>query len=138
MVQQTWLLNPYVSLPLWRMGAFVTRSPMTRRFWLRFSAWIVACLALLRDRAAAQDQQATLNETLRSVLKCRRPQEFVYVDLVTQKVDQGILPRPLVLSMMTWARDRPQRVGKSSAHQQLEPGGKQYGLGAVRLVQVRM
>ena len=64
---------------------------------------------MFRDLATAQDQQATLNETLRSVLKCRRPQEFAYVDLVTAKVDQGILPRPLVLSMMTWARDRSRK-----------------------------
>ena len=82
---------------------------MTRRFWLRISAWVFAGLALVRDLAIAQDQQATLNETLRSVLKCRRPQEFAYVDLVTQKVDQGILPRALVLSMMTWARDRSRK-----------------------------
>ncbi len=82
---------------------------MTRRFWLRFSAWVFAGLAIFRDRAHGQDQQATLNETLRSVLKCRRPQEFAYVNLVTQKVDSGELPRPLVLSMMTWARDRSRK-----------------------------
>jgi hypothetical protein len=40
------------------------------------------------------------------VLKCRRPVEFDYVNLVTAKVDAGQLPLPLVLSMMQWARKR--------------------------------
>ncbi len=56
--------------------------------------------------ARADEQQATLNEMLRSVLRCRRPQEFAYVNLVTAKVDAGELPAALVLSMMNWARDR--------------------------------
>jgi hypothetical protein len=81
---------------------------MTRRFWLRSVAWLVGWISFWRG-ANADEQQATLNETLRSVLKCRRPQEFAYVDLVTAKVDQGVLPRALVLSMMTWARDRSRK-----------------------------
>src|SRR6476619_5126190 len=67
-----------------------TRSPtMTRRFWLRCFAWILGSLAAFQfaRRATADQQQATLNELLRSMLKCRRPQEFTYIDLVTQKVD---------------------------------------------------
>ena len=81
---------------------------MTRRFWLRCFAWSVGWLAAVGAgrRARADQQQATLNELLRSVLKCRRPQEFAYIDLVTQKVDQGLLPLPLVLSMMKWAKKR--------------------------------
>jgi hypothetical protein len=81
---------------------------MTRRFWLRCFAWSLGWLASvgIGRRASADQQQATLNELLRSVLKCRRPQEFAYVDLVTQKVDEGVLPLPLVLSMMKWARKR--------------------------------
>ena len=39
-------------------------------------------------------------------LKCRRPEEFAYVNLITAKVDAGELPLPLVLSMMQWARKR--------------------------------
>jgi hypothetical protein len=57
-------------------------------------------------RLAADDSQPTLNEMLRSNLKCRRQQEFAFVDLVTQKVDTGELPRALVLSMMNWAKKR--------------------------------
>ena len=81
---------------------------MTRRFWLRCCAWSLGCLAWsgAEQRMAADEQQATLNEILRSVLKCRRPQEFAYVNLVTAKVESGELPRALVLSMMDWARKR--------------------------------
>ena len=74
---------------------------MTRRFWLSCVACVIGC-AFVR----ADEQQANLNETLRSVLKCRRPQEFAYVDLVTLKVESGELPRALVLSMMKWAAQR--------------------------------
>src|SRR5207237_6914388 len=81
---------------------------MTRRFWLRCAA-LFGWLWLAKQStgpATADEQQATLNEILRSVLKCRRPQEFNYVNLVTAKVDAGELPLPLVLSMMQWARKR--------------------------------
>jgi len=79
---------------------------MTRRFWLRCFASTLALLGWQAYRAptsSADQQQATLNELLRSKLKCRRPQEFAYVNLVTQKVDAGVLPVALVLSMMKWA-----------------------------------
>lgn len=88
---------------------------MTRRFWLRCLAWSVGCLAWAKmpsgwhwhaASARADQEQATLNELLRSVLKCRRPEEFAYVNLITAKVDSGELPIALVLSMMKWARDR--------------------------------
>jgi len=81
---------------------------MTRRFWLKCLAWSVGWLPLatLGRFARADEQQANLNELLRSVLKCRRPQEFAYVNLVTAKVDSGELPVALVLSMMQCARKR--------------------------------
>ena len=89
---------------------------MTRRFWLKCLAWPLGLLAWTgicpvgwhwhAANARADEQQATLNELLRSVLKCRRPQEFAYVNLVTAKVDSGQLPVALVLSMMQWARKR--------------------------------
>ncbi|MCC6493353.1 MAG: hypothetical protein IT424_10050 [Pirellulales bacterium] len=84
---------------------------MTRRWWMGCVAWSVgwlAALGLLR-RSRADQQQADLNETLRSVLKCRRSVEFAYVDLVTAKVDSGELPLPLVLSMMKWAAERSRK-----------------------------
>ena len=81
---------------------------MTRRFWFRCLAWSAAWLAWagFARRGRSDEQQATLNELLRSVLKCRRPEEFAYVNLVTAKVDAGELPVALVLSMMQWARKR--------------------------------
>ena len=54
----------------------------------------------------ADEKNANLNETLRSVLKCRRQDEFAFVKSVADKVDQGDLPRDLVLSMMQWAKER--------------------------------
>ena len=50
-----------------------------------------------------------LGSAWRSILKCRRPEEFAFVDLVTAKVDSGELPLPLVLSMMKWARLRSRK-----------------------------
>lgn len=81
---------------------------MTRRFWLKCLAWSIGWLqwAAIPRLSRTDEQQATLNELLRSVLKCRRPQEFTYVNLVTAKVDSGELPVALVLSMMDWARKR--------------------------------
>jgi hypothetical protein len=82
---------------------------MTRRFWLRCFAWTLGFLGWhghLAHVSLADQQQATLNELLRSKLKCRRPQEFAYINLVTQKVDAGVLPPALVLSMMNWAIKR--------------------------------
>lgn len=65
------------------------------------------------QRIGADQQQATLNELLRSVLKCRRPVEFAYVDLVTAKVDSGELPKAMVLSMMKWAQKRARQEAES-------------------------
>jgi len=81
---------------------------MTRRFWLQCFVWSLGWLNAVQigGRATADQEQPTLNELLRSKLKCRRPEEFAYVNLVTQKVDNGELPLPLVLSMMKWACKR--------------------------------
>jgi hypothetical protein len=81
---------------------------MQRRTWLAraMSAVGTVVWAVQAGRARADSQQPTLKETLRSALKCRRPEEFAFVDLVVAKVEQGQLPRPLVLNMMQWARRR--------------------------------
>jgi hypothetical protein len=88
---------------------------MTRRFWLWWCAWSVGWAAWLfaAGRIGADQQQATLNELLRSVLKCRRPVEFAYIDLVTAKVDAGQLPESMVLSMMKWAQKRARQEAES-------------------------
>jgi hypothetical protein len=60
--------------------------------------------------AKADQQVANLKETLQSVLKCRRPEEFAFVEMVATKVNQGHLPLALVLSMMRWARERREDI----------------------------
>jgi hypothetical protein len=81
---------------------------MRRRTWLSQAlGWVGGLAWIARGRALhADSQEPTLNETLRSALKCRRPEEFAFVNLVVTKVEQGQLPRALVLNMMQWARRR--------------------------------
>jgi hypothetical protein len=88
---------------------------MTRRCWLWCCACAVGSLAwaVTGQRLGGDEQQATLNELLRSVLKCRRPVEFAYVNLVTAKVDAGELPQAMVLSMMKWAQKRARQESES-------------------------
>jgi hypothetical protein len=73
---------------------------------LTFGIPLAAC-----RRAAAGPEQANLNETLRYVLRCRRPEEFAFVDLVTDKVQQKQLPIEMVLSMMKWSVERARERG---------------------------
>src|SRR5690348_10866059 len=60
-----------------RQDACPTESSMTRRFWLKCLAWSIGWLPCVAFRRIGRgdEQQATLNELLRSVLKCRRPEE---------------------------------------------------------------
>ena len=87
---------------------------MNRRNWfgralavLTTLLWPVArLLGQQTDREAPQ--QATLQDRLKSSLLCRRKEEFDYVALVVQEVDQGRLPVAVVLSTMKWAiKQRP-------------------------------
>ena len=81
---------------------------MTRRTCLLLFSFSAAVLVLGRGQpvARADEKNANMNETLRSVLKCRRQEEFAFVKSVADKVDQGDLPKDLVLSMMKWAKER--------------------------------
>jgi hypothetical protein len=88
----------------------VWETDMNRREWLGSLTGTATCF-LLGGELRADQQQANLNETLRSVLRCRRKVEFQFVDLVTQKVQQGKLPLPLVLSMMKWSLERSRARG---------------------------
>ena len=45
-----------------------------------------------------------LKATLEKGLKARRPQEFSFIQLVVNRVDDGSLPQPLVESTFLWAR----------------------------------
>jgi hypothetical protein len=77
--------------------------------------WIVAvssglCSSLAWRAASADPMQANLEETLKFGLKCRRPIEFEFVELVVQKVNMGQLPRDLVLSQFDWARKQSDKI----------------------------
>jgi hypothetical protein len=89
----------------WRLPA------MNRRSWFCKLMFALASLPLARlavpRQALAEGQRvADLNETLRFGLRCRRPLEFEFVDLVVSKVDSKELPRALVLSMFDYARKK--------------------------------
>jgi hypothetical protein len=60
--------------------------------------------------AWADSEMADLEETLKFGLKCRRPEEFDFVELVVQKVNMGQLPRDLVLSQFNWARKQRPKI----------------------------
>jgi hypothetical protein len=78
---------------------------MTRRSLLSL-ALSVATVLCFAPAQGAEDGVADLEETLKFGLKCRRPVEFAFVELVVQKVNQGALPRELVLSTFEYARKR--------------------------------
>lgn len=84
---------------------------MNRRNWFArvLSAFVVP-LAWPAIRLMAQDapMQATLGERLKSGLLCRRPEEFVFVARVADKVEAGELPQDMVLNSMRYAlKKRP-------------------------------
>ncbi len=86
---------------------------LTRRFALCLvlgSLWAGTC--------AAQDPQSvegptpnavrkiTLRQMLKTGLKCRRPEEFQYANIIADMVDTGYLRRHLVLGTFFWARQQ--------------------------------
>jgi hypothetical protein len=79
---------------------------MHRRSWIRQFMLAIASLPLSGWLLAEGQRAADLSETLRFGLKCRRPVEFEFVDLVVSKVDNKELPRELVLSMFDYARKK--------------------------------
>ena len=84
---------------------------MDRRRWLtRLFSGLVVPLFWPAAKLLAQDspQQATLAERLKSGLLCRRPEEFIFVARVADKVVAGELSQELVLNAMKYAlRKRP-------------------------------
>ncbi len=47
-----------------------------------------------------------LRDMLTTGLKCRRPEEFAYIDGIVALVDSGVLPESLVRSTFAYARKR--------------------------------
>lgn len=60
-------------------------------------------------RTAVADSEGieNLKKTLEEVLRARRPEEFAFIDVVTDRVANGTLPRSLVESTFNWARKKP-------------------------------
>ena len=81
---------------------------MNRRKWLASLAIssVAAGISLATRHVSAEPMLANLEETLKFSLKCRRPEEFAFVTLVVQKVQQKRITRELVLSTLQWAVDR--------------------------------
>jgi len=84
---------------------------MNRRRWLGIFASGLLSLPLFVLRSASADpMEASFEETLKFGLKCRRPVEFDFVELVVLKVNQGQLPKDLVLSQFNWAREQNAKI----------------------------
>src|SRR5688572_7890456 len=83
---------------------------MNRRRWLAGLGSFAVVLPLFLRRAHASPMQADFHETLKFGLKCRLPSEFAFVDLVVLKVDQGLLPKDLVLSQFNWSRQQSAKI----------------------------
>ena len=84
---------------------------MDRRRWFgRLFSTLIVPLAWPAARLLAQDapMQATLAERLKAGLLCRRPEEFILVSRVADKVEAGELPQDMVLNAMKYAiKKRP-------------------------------
>ncbi|WP_145097281.1 hypothetical protein [Anatilimnocola aggregata] len=77
---------------------------MHRRSWL---ASIVALVAMsLGVSFASAQQPITLADRLNAGLKCRRPEEFAFVEAVVLLVDQKKLTTELVLGTYRWAAEQ--------------------------------
>ena len=83
---------------------------MNRRRWLCVSVSSLLSLPVAISSASADPMQASFEETLKFGLKCRRQLEFDFVELVVLKVNQGQLPKDLVLSQFNWAREQNAKI----------------------------
>ncbi len=65
---------------------------------------------------------AGLQDQLEKGLKCRRPQEFAFVQAVVVKVNQGDLSRQLVVETFAFARKKATKVGHNYAFPYFQRG----------------
>jgi hypothetical protein len=79
---------------------------MNRRTWFHSMLLALSSFPAASWLLAEGSGVASLRDTLRSGLRCRRPEEFAFVDLVVDKVDQNKIPQEMVLSMFNYARNR--------------------------------
>lgn len=84
-----------------------TRRDICRAAWAGWLASLAlpACHApVLAAPALGEAASSTFRKTLEAGLRTQRPQEFAFVAMVAEKVEDGTLPRDLVESTFFWAR----------------------------------
>ncbi|MFI4874379.1 MAG: hypothetical protein ACIALR_03545 [Blastopirellula sp. JB062] len=80
---------------------------MIRRQFLRlFSIAIAAFVGLFVAQQRVESGTASLKDTLEKGLRARRPIEFEFIAEVVMLVDDGTLPRTLVMACFEYARRR--------------------------------
>jgi hypothetical protein len=67
-------------------------------------------------------QVSGLQDQLEKGLKCRRPQEFEFVDAVVAKVEHGDLSRQIVVETFAFARKRAAKYGTKYAFPYFQRG----------------
>ena len=67
------------------------------------------------EPAGSAGRRLPLKEQLTFGLMARTKSDMRFIDLVVEKVDEGVLPRPLVDSTFLWARERAARRPASQA-----------------------
>jgi hypothetical protein len=78
---------------------------MHRRNWLTaLCGFVGSAFLFVAAPAFAQDgKPITLEDRLKAGLKCRRPEEFEFVELVAKFVKEGKLTSEMVLGTYQWA-----------------------------------
>jgi hypothetical protein len=77
---------------------------MNRRSWIaELAAVLAAWFVWPRRLLLGAEEQASLEDRLKSGLKCRRQDEFNFVAIVAQRVRTGKIPEALVLQTMQWS-----------------------------------
>jgi hypothetical protein len=83
---------------------------VNRRRWLQVAVLSGLGVPALARISHADPMQASFEELLKFGLKCRRPVEFAFVNLVVQKVNEGKLPKAMVLAAFDYARKRREDI----------------------------
>lgn len=81
----------------------------TRRGFVRFACFtgLTAVTGRLwgqSSKGVSPGKSIDLRDMLTTGLKCRRPEEFAYIDMVVDLVESGDLPESLVRSTFAYAR----------------------------------
>jgi hypothetical protein len=74
------------------------------------------------SNSSGANQVAGLKDQLEKGLKCRRPQEFAFVQAVLVKVDNGDISRQMVVETFAFARKKATQVGHKYAFPYFQRG----------------